>query len=67
MFIRLSSVQPSVPVVVKRNIYQQVDLKHVEESAGAENDALQLYNNENSLVKEAGEVDLDSVVASAYL
>ena len=26
MFIRLSAVQPSVPVVVKRNIVQQVEL-----------------------------------------
>ena len=32
MFLRLSSVQPSVPVVVKRSVQQQIDIKPIRES-----------------------------------
>ena len=33
MFIRLSAVQPSVPVVVKRNIVQQVELQPIPDAS----------------------------------
>ena len=46
MFIRLSSVQPSVPVVVKRSIYQQVDLYPIPDASEA--DDVFDPNNNNS-------------------
>ena len=40
MFVRLSSVQPSVPVVVKRNIMQQVELEPILQKPGEESPSI---------------------------
>mgnify|MGYP001626737280 CR=1 FL=1 len=36
MFVRLSAVQPSVPVVVKRSVISQLDLEPIPDTIEAE-------------------------------
>ena len=55
MFVRLSSVQPSVPVVVKRNIMQQVELEPIPQKPGEDSPMTKMndsnYNDSSTMIK----------------